>query len=278
MTQVEQRAGAAVEATALWTAAVRAAERARDDRLFDDPWADALAGDEGRAWIEGKRPESYAPIAIRTRYFDDWLASVVGAGIRQVVVLAAGFDTRAYRLTWPDGLRWFEVDRPGVLRHKSDMLAGSGGRPRCDHHAVVADLADPAWPTLLREAGFDPGRPAAFLLEGFLFYLPNETIAGIVDAVSSLAVKGSRLGFDIVDPVTLTSPYTQAWLEMQAAAGAPWIGSMTDPAAFLAARGWVASLTQPGQPDASFGRWTLPVYPVHAPGLPHNWYVTAVKG
>lgn len=62
---------------------------------------------------------------------------------------------------------------------------------------------------------------------------------------------------------------------MQAAAGAPWIGALDDPAGFLAARGWQAALTQAGQPDANHGRWTLPILPVAAPGMPHNWYVTA---
>jgi hypothetical protein len=62
---------------------------------------------------------------------------------------------------------------------------------------------------------------------------------------------------------------------MQAAAGAPWIGALDDPAGFLAARGWQAALTQAGQPDANHGRWTLPILPVSAPGMPHNWYVTA---
>ena len=64
---------------------------------------------------------------------------------------------------------------------------------------------------------------------------------------------------------------------MQAAAGAPWIGAMDDPAAVLADLGWSASLVQPGEPAANHGRWTLPVPPASMPELPHSWYVTATR-
>jgi hypothetical protein len=73
----------------------------------------------------------------------------------------------------------------------------------------------------------------------------------------------------------LTFPYTKAWVEMQAQAGAPWCGMMEDPEAFLAERGWTASLTQAGQPDANYGRWKLPVIPTRMPDMPHSWLVTA---
>jgi hypothetical protein len=69
----------------------------------------------------------------------------------------------------------------------------------------------------------------------------------------------------------------QAWIGMQAKAGAPWIGTLDDPQGFLAARGWTVSMTQAGQPDAHFGRWALPVLPVKMPDMLHNWFVTAQK-
>jgi hypothetical protein len=96
--------------------------------------------------------------------------------------------------------------------------------------------------------------------------------------VTGLAARGSWLGFDVVNSVMLTSPLTQKWLAMQAAAGAPWIGTMDDPVAFLAARGWQASLTQAGADDAHYGRWPFPVIPTTMPNMPHNWFVTAQKG
>jgi hypothetical protein len=96
--------------------------------------------------------------------------------------------------------------------------------------------------------------------------------------VTRLAAPGSRLGFDVINGAMLISPWTRPWVDMQAAAGAPWIGTMDDPVGFLAARGWRASLTQAGQPDASHGRWRLPVIPTAMPDMPHDWFVTAERG
>jgi hypothetical protein len=64
---------------------------------------------------------------------------------------------------------------------------------------------------------------------------------------------------------------------MQAHSGAPWIGTLDDPESVLASRGWAATLTQAGQPDANYGRWVLPVIPTKMPNIPHNWYITARK-
>ncbi len=266
-----------LEATACWTAAVRAAESARRDRLFMDPWAEALAGPEGRAWIDVRSPDSVVPIVLRTRYFDDWLDRVSGAdAIRQVVLLAAGLDTRAYRLDWPNHTQLFELDQPAVLRHKDGILTARGARPRCSRRAVEADLTG-RWTDALLAAGFDRSRPSGWLLEGFLFYVPGGDIVRLLDAVTGLATPGSQVGFDIINGAVLTSPWTRSWVAMQADAGAPWIGTMDDPVRFLADRGWQAALTQAGQPEANHGRWNLPVIPTTMPDMPHNWYVTARK-
>ncbi len=266
-----------IEATARWTAAVRAAETARDDRLFDDPWAAALAGPQGAAWIPERPPGSTLPIAIRTRFFDDWLHAVaIDGGIRQVVLLAAGLDTRAYRLPWAVATTVFELDRAAVLAEKERTLEAAGATPACNRRVVDADLAGD-WVTALRDAGLDEARPTAWLLEGLLFYLAPEVIAQILDDVTRIAAPGSTLGFDIPNGHVLTSPWTKPWVEMQAAAGAPWIGTMDDPAAELAARGWQAVVTQPGAPGADYGRWTLPVVPAGMTDMPHSWYVTAER-
>ncbi len=267
-----------LSATAYWTASVRARESERADALFNDPWAKTLAGEVGMSWIAAKTPESVIPIVLRTRYFDDYLQHVTGdLGIKQVVLVAAGLDTRAFRLNWPQGVRLFELDQPGVLIYKEGVLDKAGAPPTCERQVVGADLTQP-WTDRLIAYGFDPQQPTAWLLEGFLFYLTNDLIARLLDAVTSLAVPGSWLGFDIVNSHVLTSPLTVKWVEMQAQAGAPWLGTMDDPVTFLAERGWAASLTQAGAPDAHYGRWPYPVIPTTMPNMPHNWYVTARFG
>lgn len=154
----------------------------------------------------------------------------------------------------------FEIDHAEVLGHKADILAAAGATAPCERRTVAADLAAD-WPASLVAAGFDTDRPAAWLLEGLLFYLPSDRGARVLDEVTGLSAPGSHLGFDIVNAALLTFPLTRPWVEMQAAAGAPWLGTMDDPVAALTGRGWTASLTQAGQPDADHGRWTLPVYP-----------------
>lgn len=263
--------------TARWTAAARAQESAREDRLFSDPWAVALAGTAGLAWAANRPPESLAPMILRIRYFDDFLQHVTRKNaIRQIVLLAAGLDTRAFRLTWPAGTSIFELDQPAVLQEKERILRDAGAGTDSVRQSVEVDLIGP-WKDTLIGAGFKPAQLSVWLLEGFLFYIPTKSISHLLDDVNSLAAPGSWLGFDIINSKTLTSPYTHQWIEMQANLGAPWIGTMDDPQGFLANRGWESTLTQAGAPDANHGRWHLPVIPVSMPDMPHNWFVTAQK-
>ncbi len=263
--------------TASWTAAVRAMENLRPDRLFEDPWAQALAGDVGAAWISGRTPESVVPIVLRTRFFDDFLSRVTGEHrVRQIVLVGAGMDTRAFRLAWPAGTTIYELDQAAVLESKERVLEAAGVRPGCRRSVIHADLTQP-WTRPLLEAGYAPTERSGWLLEGFLFYLPSETVPALLGQVTDLTAESSWLGFDIINGEMLTSPLTRPWIEMQKASGAPWIGSMDDPVGFLAGEGWRAWLSQAGQPEANYGRWPYPVVPTDMPGMPHNWFVVARK-
>lgn len=263
--------------TAHWTASVRAMESARADALFRDAWAADLAGAMGATWIAGRSPESVVPIIIRTRYFDDFLQRITEQEqIRQVILLGAGLDTRAYRLSWPEGTQLLEIDQPALSAYKENFFDAAGCEAGCTRRAIGMDLASP-WSEALRSNGFATEERSVWLLEGLLFYLPNEQIAQVLNLVTTLAAPGSWLAFDIINSVMLSSPLTQKWLEMQAEAGAPWIGTMDDPVGYLAERGWTANLSQAGAPEAHYGRWPFPVFPTTLPGLPHNWYVTARK-
>jgi len=266
-----------LSATAHWIAAIRARENERQDALFHDPWAAMLAGEKGMAWIKERTEESVIPILLRTRYFDDFLQRIVHQDkIHQIVLMAAGMDTRAFRLEWPEGTQFFELEQSQVLHYKEEILQSAGAFPACQRTTIEVDLCG-SWEEKLTKTGFDPHERSGWLLEGFLFYLPERTIAELLDRVSALASQGSRVGFDIVNRITLTHPLTLHWIQMQAKSGAPWLGTMDDPVGVLNALGWTARLTQAGQEDANHGRWPFPVFPTTMPDLPHNWFVTAVK-
>jgi len=144
-----------VALTARWVAAVRARESGRADRPFDDPLAGPLAGAQGFAMLDGApqqiRDNPYVPI--RVRYFDDWALRVTGEhGVRQVVLVAAGLDTRAFRLDWPAGVSLWELDRPELLAEKEAALAEAAARPACERFVegllqyLAADEVDLAHP------------------------------------------------------------------------------------------------------------------------------------
>jgi methyltransferase (TIGR00027 family) len=133
----------------------------RADRLFDDPLAEALAGEEGfrlmEKWRLSGMSEAQATFTIgpRTRFWDDLVIAATEDGLRQVVLLAAGMDTRAFRLPLPDQVIVFELDLPELLEQKQAILDQRHAEPRCHRVVVAADLAEEGWARALTAAGFD---------------------------------------------------------------------------------------------------------------------------
>src|SRR5207247_75824 len=133
-----------VSDTARWVAAYRATESARRDALFRDPLAARLAGERGRAIVAAapRRLRSGWSIVARTKLIDDLVAASLAAGCDRVLNLAAGMDTRPYRLPLPPALTWVEADLPGIVEEKERLLAGE--TPACTLVREKVDLADPA--------------------------------------------------------------------------------------------------------------------------------------
>ncbi len=203
-----------VGATATMVAAARAMAT-RDERgLIDDPFAEPLVravgigffvdmldgrldpsafGDAGQDRVQAMT----AGMAMRTRFFDEHFRASAAAGIRQAVILAAGLDSRAYRLPWPAGSVVYEVDRPAVVDFKTATLAGLGASPLTARRTVGIDLRQD-WPAALREAGFEPSAPTAWLAEGLLIYLPPEAQDRLLDTVTALSAPGSTLATESV--------------------------------------------------------------------------------
>src|SRR5215210_1219100 len=155
-----------VSDTARWVAFYRAMETERPDALFRDPWARKLAGERGAAIVRHiPRAQAMAwALIVRTQVFDELILHAVQRGGADVVLnLAAGFDTRPYRLPLPPSLHWIEVDLPELLAHKERELAGD--RPVCELERVRVDaegLLRYLTPEQVAPLAEDLHRPASF--------------------------------------------------------------------------------------------------------------------
>jgi methyltransferase (TIGR00027 family)/uncharacterized protein (TIGR02246 family) len=270
--------------TARWIAASRAKEGELALPLFSDPYARELSGESGfelqrhmRAAMgaQGDGPDLY--LSIRTKFLDDALLNAVRTRkLHQVVILAAGMDTRAFRIPWPADVRVFEVDRDEIFDHKEAVLGRAGASPSCDRHIVRADLARP-WSAALVAAGFAKSKPTAFLVEGLLMYLEEHEALPLLNAIGDIAASGSWIAADVVNPEVLTSPYMARYMTALREAGSPWKFGIEDPESFFRQRGWAPTVVQPGDPEASYGRWPFPTAPRGVPGMPRTFFVTAGK-
>ncbi|MBE1550854.1 methyltransferase (TIGR00027 family) [Mycobacterium sp. OAS707] len=203
-----------VGATAVMVAAARAAETDRDDPLIRDPYAKDLVANAGTgiwefmlddqfvAKVGDADPEVAAVVehmgayqAVRTHFFDAFFTDAAAAGIRQIVILASGLDSRAYRLPWPAGTTVYEIDQPKVLEYKAATLDGVA--PTAERRAVPMDLRYD-WPKALRDKGFDPSSPTAWLAEGLLMYLPADAQDRLFENITALSAPGSRISAETV--------------------------------------------------------------------------------
>ena len=207
-----------VGATALGVAAARAAETESDDPLISDPFARIFLDTAGEGeWDWYGAPELPAEVveaepalplrmksmvsyfASRTLFFDTLFLDAAGAGIRQVVILAAGLDARSWRLPWPDGVTVFELDQPRVLDFKASTLHEHGAEPTCHRVGVAVDLRQD-WPEALQQAGFDASAPSVWSVEGLLMYLPAAAQELLFDRIQGLPAPGSRVGIEALSP------------------------------------------------------------------------------
>ncbi|MDL5160333.1 SAM-dependent methyltransferase [Actinomycetospora termitidis] len=195
-----------VGATALGVAAARAVESRHDEPLVEDPYAQAFVD---RAGLDVKLPGTPSADAdsealwntmstymgVRSRFFDEFFRAAAGDGVRQVVLLAAGLDARAFRLAWPGDVTVYEVDQEAVLQFKDEVLDAERATTTTRRVPVAVDLRDD-WPAALTAAGFDPAQPTAWLAEGLLPYLPAEAETLLFDRLQTLSAPGSRVAVE----------------------------------------------------------------------------------
>lgn len=261
-----------VERTALLTAALRAAETRRADRLYEDPYAARLVGEVGPELLAEVRAATFPPDrprtlpstpdynAIRTRFFDDHLRQAAqDRDMTQIVLVPAGMDSRAYRMEWPEHIRYFEVDRPAVLDFKAARLDGVA--PRVAHRTVAVDLTAADWESELVAAGYDPALTSTWLLEGLLYYIPEPDTHRMLERIAAISAPGSHIAADLVNAAALTLPHMRGLLDVFAGWGCPWLFGSDEPEALFDRHGFDVQAVQPGEPGADFGRWPDPVPP-----------------
>ncbi|SON59527.1 Putative S-adenosyl-L-methionine-dependent methyltransferase [Mycobacterium simulans] len=264
-----------VGATALGVAASRAVETAGANPLIRDEFAELLVSSAGPiwarladaevAWLEGDPHGQRVHRlgcdyqAVRTHFFDEYFNAAGKAGIRQVVILAAGLDSRAYRLDWPSGTVVYEIDQPKVLDYKTEILGSQGAVPAAKRCAVAVDLRDD-WPGALTSAGFDRTQPTAWLAEGLLPYLPSDAADRLFEMINSLSAAGSQVAVEAFN--MKTNGNTGRWRRMRERLGLDIdVEALTyhepdrsDAAEWLADHGWRVRSVSNREEMARLGR------------------------
>ena len=255
-----------VGATATMVAAARAVASRFPDALVNDQFAEPLVRAVGIDFFARMAGGELDPrdldedaagglrrfadaMGVRTRYFDDFFLNAARDGVRQAVILAAGLDSRAFRLPWPAGTTVFEVDQPAVIDFTTTTLAALGAEPTADRRAVAADLRND-WPAALKAAGFDPAQRTAWIAEGLLGYLPAEAQDRLLDQITALSVPGSRFATEgLPDINELNEEELRRRMGRQSErwsrhgfevdmAGLEYFDNRTDAGRYLADHGW----------------------------------------
>jgi methyltransferase (TIGR00027 family) len=244
--------------TALITAYARAQETRLSNRLFEDHVASLIIAEVlgvpahdgaalprfGPAREDGSSElwtALYALFTGRTPFYDRYLVDRVKAGCRQIVILGAGMDARAFRLPLGTDCTVYEIDTAAVLNFKANVVAKNGIEPAVRRVPVDTDLRDD-WVGALTMAGFDPSRPTAWLAEGLLMYLTPSQADALLSAISAASAPGSTFGGEYlsrrtrVDDVLVLDDDEHAIVQMFVLPDQG--GPVTAPSAWLAAHGW----------------------------------------
>jgi len=245
-----------------------------------DPYLADVLANPGTSDDELAFPRLYG---VQTRFFDDFFDSATAGGIRQAVIVAAGLDSRAYRLEWPQGTTVYEIDLPKVLEFKATVLGEHGAEPKARRIEVAADLRTD-WSRPLEAAGFDVESPSAWSVEGLLPYLTDEAQNSLFTRISGLSAPGSRiavgalgsrLDHDQLDALETNHPGVDK-------SGSVDFSSLTyepktDPAEWLTAHAWtVEPVRNTLDLQAGYGM-TPPDVDVKIDSFMRSQYITATR-
>ncbi|WP_369382732.1 class I SAM-dependent methyltransferase [Streptomyces sp. cg36] len=265
----------AVRETSDWTTAARARECGRPDAYLRDYYAATACGPaaSGLDRMVANGGEFGCPIA-RGRLGDALALRAVAGGVRQVVCLGAGGDTRAWRLRLPSDLAWWEVDLPGQLDAKNNRLAALGVTPHCPVTNVTTDLRG-SWTEELAHHGHNASRPTLWIADGLFYFLTPAEGTKLIDALTRRSAPGSRFCGDIPRPAPddLRRARLIAFMD---GLGCPFVGGVEHPHQLFTDPAWRVDAHL--STDLAAGRCPL------VPSLPHRlaerehhiWYTHAL--
>lgn len=229
-----------VSDTARWVAVYRAWESARPDALFRDPYAERLAGERGEsiAKMMPRQARNGWPIVVRTKLIDDLIQASLAQGCDCVVNLAAGLDTRPYRMALPPRLPWIEVDFPAMVEEKERLMADA--EPVCRLVRRALDLSDSAARAALLDELPQTISNALVVTEGLLVYMPAEVVHGLALQLASRSNIRWWV-FDLASPNLLRMMQKTMGRQL---ANAPLQFAPPEGVAFFEALGWTAEEIQ----------------------------------
>jgi methyltransferase (TIGR00027 family) len=226
-----------VSDTARWVAVYRAWETARPDALFRDPYADRLAGERGRAIaaLMPRQARNGWPIISRTKLIDNFVLAAIAQGCDCVLNLAAGFDTRPYRLDLPTTLQWVEADLPALIEEKESLLADA--QPRCQLRRIKTDLADSAARAAMLKDAVGSSAQALVITEGLLVYLDDTEVRALTtDLAAHTGIR--RWILDLASPGVLEMMRKGMGAHLT---NAPMKFAPTNGVAFFEQLGWIVT-------------------------------------
>jgi methyltransferase (TIGR00027 family) len=248
-----------VSDTARWVAVYRARESARPDALFHDPFAQLLAGERGQA-IAAFMPRQARngwPMIARTKLMDDLILAAIEQGCDCVVNMAAGFDTRPYRLEIPSSLRWIEADLPALTEEKEQLL--NDANPRCQLRRIKVDLADSSARVAMLKEAVGPSTAVLVITEGLLVYLDEAQVRSLaMDLRNQTGIRWWIL--DLASPALLEMMKKSMGPQL---ANAPMKFGPVNGVAFFETLGWRATHVQSVlRAAARFRRlpWTMKLF------------------
>ena len=185
-------------------------EKPADERICYDPYAICFVSPEVREFmthdpekyktqreqVERSLPGYSNSIVARVRYFDDVVELSAKDGLEQLVIMGAGYDTRAYRIEELKNVHVFEIDYPDTIKVKKDKIKEIFGFIPAHVTYVPADLEVEKLDQRLAESGYDKTKKTLFAMEGLIYYLPSEAVDDLLSFIVHSSGKGSAAVFD----------------------------------------------------------------------------------